>query len=208
MPVVCVSLTWRHRRERLQWATRRLLWHRNRWQHVIFSDESHLYFAEAIDAYRAFMGRFNRRVKRRNPQPESLAQLRDALLQEWNNIPQAVIRHFISSMRRKLTEVIDSRGAYTRYLIVNLQFRHLLVWLNVKPEVIILKSIFLLDVICFIMKMLYCENYIILIKNEYFIQSQTLVSFLFVASIVYIVGNKVSIDYYMLHIKTALHLMN
>ncbi len=69
----------------------------------------------------------DRRVKGRNPQPESLAKLRDALLQEWNNIPQAVIRHLIGSVHLILTAVIDAKGAHTRYLIVNLQFRHLLV---------------------------------------------------------------------------------
>lgn len=57
----------------------------------------------------------DKRVRRRVPQPESLAQLRVALLQEWNNIPQAVIRNLIESMRRRLVAVIAARGGHTRY---------------------------------------------------------------------------------------------
>jgi len=57
----------------------------------------------------------DRRLRRRNPQPESLAQVRAALLEEWNNIPQAEIQHLIASMRRRLTAVIDARGGHTRY---------------------------------------------------------------------------------------------
>ena len=42
----------------------------------------------------------DRRVTRRNPQPESLLQLRAALLEEWNNIPQPAIQRLIASMCR------------------------------------------------------------------------------------------------------------
>lgn len=57
----------------------------------------------------------DRRVRRRQNPPETTAQLRTALLEEWNNIPQATIRALIASMRRRLRSVIDARGGHTRY---------------------------------------------------------------------------------------------
>lgn len=49
-----------------------------------------------------------------NP-PETLDQLRRALVAEWTNIPQAFIRNLIASMRRRCQAVIDARGGHTRY---------------------------------------------------------------------------------------------
>jgi hypothetical protein len=42
-------------------------------------------------------------------------QLRTALLEDWNNIPQARIQRLIASMRRRLTAVIQTRGGHTLY---------------------------------------------------------------------------------------------
>jgi len=51
---------------------------------------------------------------RQNP-PDTLQKLRDALVQEWNNIPQAFIQRLISSMRRRCEAVVAARGGHTRY---------------------------------------------------------------------------------------------
>jgi hypothetical protein len=49
-----------------------------------------------------------------NP-PETLQELRDALVYEWNNVPQAFIQRVIGSMRRRCEAVVDARGGHTRY---------------------------------------------------------------------------------------------
>jgi transposase len=53
-----------------------------------------------------------RRVRNGLNPPETLDELRRALIQEWNNIPQAFI---IGSMRRRCQAVINARGGHTRY---------------------------------------------------------------------------------------------
>jgi hypothetical protein len=42
-----------------------------------------------------------RRVRHRKNPPETLQELRDALVHEWNNIPHAFIQRLIGSMRRE-----------------------------------------------------------------------------------------------------------
>ena len=49
-----------------------------------------------------------------NP-PETLQELRDALVHEWNNIPRAFIQRLIRSMRRKCEAVVAAKGGHTRY---------------------------------------------------------------------------------------------
>ena len=41
--------------------------------------------------------------------------LEKALIQEWNNIPNVVIRRYIRSMRGRLAACINSRGGHTQY---------------------------------------------------------------------------------------------
>ena len=54
----------------------------------------------------------DRRVRQRRVQPQTLLQLQQALVQEWNNIPINVIRRYLRSMRRRCRVVIQSaRGA-------------------------------------------------------------------------------------------------
>ena len=48
-------------------------------------------------------------------QPASVQELRQALLEEWDQIPQYKIRRLISSMRRRCQAVIEARGHHTRY---------------------------------------------------------------------------------------------
>jgi hypothetical protein len=56
-----------------------------------------------------------RRVRNGLNPPETLDELRRVLIQEWNNIPLAVIRNLIGSMRRRCQAVINARGGHTRY---------------------------------------------------------------------------------------------
>ena len=62
-----------------------------------------------------FWDEMDRRVRRRQPQPQSTQQLRNALLQEWNSIPQGFIQLLIGSMRRRCQAVVNARGGHTRY---------------------------------------------------------------------------------------------
>ena len=45
----------------------------------------------------------------------NLRDLENALIQEWNNIPNVVIRRYLRSMRGRLAACINSRGGHTRY---------------------------------------------------------------------------------------------
>jgi hypothetical protein len=47
--------------------------------------------------------------------PRTAQELRELLLQEWNNIDQNVILNLIQSMPRRLQTVINARGGNTRY---------------------------------------------------------------------------------------------
>lgn len=57
----------------------------------------------------------NRQVRRRPQQPESVAQLTQALQEEWQRIPMVRINRLIASMRRRCQAAIDNRGSFTRY---------------------------------------------------------------------------------------------
>ena len=45
----------------------------------------------------------------------NLTDLENAIIQEWNNIPNVVIRLYVRSMRGRLAACINSRGGHTRY---------------------------------------------------------------------------------------------
>ena len=45
----------------------------------------------------------------------NLRDLENALIQEWNNIPNVVIRRYVRSMRGRLAACINTRGGHTRY---------------------------------------------------------------------------------------------
>ena len=45
----------------------------------------------------------------------NLRDLENALIQEWNNIPDVVIRRYVRSMLGRLAACINSRGGHTRY---------------------------------------------------------------------------------------------
>ena len=56
-----------------------------------------------------------RRVRHRKNPPETLQELRDALVHEWNNIPHAFIQRLIGSTRRRCESVVAARGGHTCY---------------------------------------------------------------------------------------------
>lgn len=57
----------------------------------------------------------DRRVRRRNPQPQTLQQLAQALQAEWAAIGQHEILRLIRSMPRRCRAVLDAHGGHTRY---------------------------------------------------------------------------------------------
>ncbi len=57
----------------------------------------------------------DRRIRQRRHQPETLGELREAILVEWRNIPHRAIQRLIGSMRRRCRALLDARGGYTRY---------------------------------------------------------------------------------------------
>ncbi|CAK1601121.1 unnamed protein product [Parnassius mnemosyne] len=56
-----------------------------------------------------------RRVKSRMPPPNNLNELGNALLEEWERLPQEIIDNIICSMPRRMETVIRARGGNTRY---------------------------------------------------------------------------------------------
>ena len=57
----------------------------------------------------------DRQVRNRQQPPQTVAQLRQALVEEWRRIPQAVVTNLIRSMRRRCTEVLNNNGGHTHY---------------------------------------------------------------------------------------------
>lgn len=56
-----------------------------------------------------------RRVRSRDPHPQTLPALRMALQEAWDGIPQEVIARLVASMRRRCTAVREAHGGHTRY---------------------------------------------------------------------------------------------
>lgn len=54
-------------------------------------------------------------ISNRPAPPLTLHQLRDALLQEWQRLPQQQLQDIIRSMTRRCQAVIEARGGHTRY---------------------------------------------------------------------------------------------
>ena len=57
----------------------------------------------------------SRRVEARNPAPQNLNDLRAALQEEWNAMPQQTISRLVNSMRRRGQAIIDGQGHMTDY---------------------------------------------------------------------------------------------
>ena len=56
-----------------------------------------------------------RSIQLRNPPPQNLPQLRQAMVYCWNQIPQDYLHRLILSMPRRVTSLILAHGGYTRY---------------------------------------------------------------------------------------------
>lgn len=57
----------------------------------------------------------DRRIRKRPITPQTLQQLTEALIEEWERIPQEDIRRIIRSMPRRCQAVIKAHGGHTRY---------------------------------------------------------------------------------------------
>ena len=51
----------------------------------------------------------------RNPKCQNIDELRTAILQEWHQFPQERLMRLVRSMMRRVTELHNKRGVYTRY---------------------------------------------------------------------------------------------
>lgn len=56
-----------------------------------------------------------RRVHQRNPSPRNVEELKLALVEEWENLPQEMIDGIIGGMRKRIQALIRARGSHTRY---------------------------------------------------------------------------------------------
>ena len=57
----------------------------------------------------------DRRVRTRRNPPATLAQLRNALIDEWNNIPMRTVNALVNSVQRRIRTATAARGGHTRY---------------------------------------------------------------------------------------------
>uniref|UniRef100_A0A673MTP4 Tc1-like transposase DDE domain-containing protein n=1 Tax=Sinocyclocheilus rhinocerous TaxID=307959 RepID=A0A673MTP4_9TELE len=64
------------------------------------------------------------RVEGRNPAPQNLSDLRAALQEECNAMPQQTISRLVNSMRRRQA-VIDARGHMTKFILFYFIFWHM-----------------------------------------------------------------------------------
>ena len=60
----------------------------------------------------------DRRVRARRQPLRNVNELTNALINEWNNIPQQVIANLVLSMRRRCTACIAANGSYTLLIAV------------------------------------------------------------------------------------------
>ena len=56
----------------------------------------------------------DRKVRARDPPPSTIPGLRQALAEEWANIPLATVNRLINSMQHKIRAAIAARGGHTR----------------------------------------------------------------------------------------------
>ena len=57
----------------------------------------------------------DRRVRKRRNPPATLAQLRNALFDEWNNIPMRTVNGLVNSIQRRIRAATAARRGHTRY---------------------------------------------------------------------------------------------
>ena len=61
------------------------------------------------------MNDLDRRVCSRQPAPQTLQELQQALEQEWERIPQDGIRRLIESMPRRVRAMLQANGGHNTY---------------------------------------------------------------------------------------------
>ena len=54
----------------------------------------------------------DRRVRKRRNPPATLAQLRNALIDEWNNIPMRTVNALVNSIQRRIRAAMAARGGH------------------------------------------------------------------------------------------------
>ena len=57
------------------------------------------------------------RLRQRDNQPQSMLELSDALIEEWDNIPMDRVQKLIISLRRRCQTVVSSYGGHTRLIM-------------------------------------------------------------------------------------------
>ena len=62
----------------------------------------------------------DRRVRKRRNPPATLAQLRNALIDEWNNIPMRTVNALVNSIQRRIRAATAARGGAHPILIFSL----------------------------------------------------------------------------------------
>ena len=72
-------------------------------------------FSPDLNPIKHLWDELDRRVRRRDNPPSSVPELEQALLQEWNNIPQMTVNNLINSMTRRVQSALDANGGHTRY---------------------------------------------------------------------------------------------
>ena len=56
-----------------------------------------------------------RQVQQRDPPPQTLRELRDSVVDVWQQTPQDFLRRLVLGMLRRISVLLQVRGAYTRY---------------------------------------------------------------------------------------------
>ena len=72
-------------------------------------------FSPDLNPIEHLWDQLGRAVRSRQPRPQTRQELVQALLEEWDRIPQERIRRLIRSMRPRLQACIDARGGHIPY---------------------------------------------------------------------------------------------
>ena len=56
-----------------------------------------------------------RQAQQRDPLPQTLRELRDSVVDVWQQTPQDFLRRLVLGMLRRISVLLHARGAYTRY---------------------------------------------------------------------------------------------
>ena len=82
--------------------------------HVIFLFHDNANISTDLNPIEHVWNSLDRRLRRCPNPPANVNKLRQALIQEWNNIPEAQINTLVNSMLRRCNTVVNSRGGHTR----------------------------------------------------------------------------------------------